>query len=207
MEAFFAWFKSLFYKPKKLITIIKDAVITPETRNMKLLKKAASQIGVKEIPGRDSNPLVEAYIAAGFVNNKSSLKDNVPWCAAFVAWCLESVYMGSTNSLMARSYEKWGMSSKKHPVPGDIITFFRNGLSSGQGHVGIYLGVVGSRFYVLGGNQSDKVCISVYARSRMTDIRRSSKEFYISDTQEQSLVKLAQKILKANGFIKGGSVV
>lgn len=204
------WLKNLFSKipaPKSLVTIGKT-VILPETRNMKVLKMAASQIGVKEVKGRGSNAVVEEYLAYGFRSNKSGLKDDVPWCAGFVAWCLEKVGMGSTNSLMARSYEKWGLSVKDKPLPGDIIVFYRNSLSSGQGHVGFYVASHGSsRAYVLGGNQSDSVNVTSYSKVKMRDIRRSSKAGEYTRAQRLELKKLADQILAGNKIQPPGSVV
>ena len=205
------WLKSLFVeKPKKLVTVVRDAVIEPPSRNMKFLKMAASQIGVKEVSGPKSNPVVEEYLDWGYSkkNVSTSLTDDVPWCAGFICWCLEKVGMGSTDSLMARSFERWGLSSIDDPLPGDIITFWRNSKSSGSGHVGIFLGRVGSRrAFVLGGNQSDSVCISTYSLNRLTDIRRSSKQYALSKAQRSELKKMADKILKDNGIIPPGSVV
>jgi len=91
------------------------------TRNYKALWGAASQLGVKEWKGSPSNPKVEEYLDYGSRkdNKDSGLRDSVPWCAGFIAWVLEKTAgMGSTNSLMARSYEKWGVSTKSSPLPG-----------------------------------------------------------------------------------------
>lgn len=203
------WLKSLFIeKPKKLVSIVKEATVLPPSRNMNLLQCAASQIGVKEISGPESNPVVEKYLDAGFHSNRSGLTDDVPWCAGFIAWCLETVSMQSTNSLMARSYSNWGRSSKDDPLPGDIIVFWRGSRSSWKGHVGIYIGPVGSRrAFVLGGNQSDMVCISTYSLNRMLDIRRTSKQYDLSKAQRLELKKEADRILKENGIKPPGSVV
>lgn len=93
--------KSFVTTPAKLLT-------RKPTRNFKVLAMAASQIGTLEWK-KGSNPKVEEYLDYGSRkdNKDSGLRDEVPWCAGFVGWCLEKVGMGSTNSLMARSYEKW----------------------------------------------------------------------------------------------------
>jgi uncharacterized protein (TIGR02594 family) len=46
---------------------------------------------------------------------------------------------------------------------GDVLVFVRNG----GGHVGLYVGEDASAFHLLGGNQSDRVCITRLAKSRL----------------------------------------
>lgn len=179
------------------------------TRNYKVLAQAASQIGTLEWKD-GSNPQVEEYLDYGSRkdNEDSGLGDHIPWCAGFVAWCCEKVGMGSTNSLMARSYEKWGISSKSAPLPGDIVTFYRNGLRSGQGHVGFFLGWQRTgQVLVLGGNQSDAVNVTSYSHGRMTDIRRSSKAGVYTKDEVQAIRDLAEKILSGEKVQPAGSVV
>lgn len=177
-------------------------------RNKKVLITAAKEIGVKEIPGPKSNPRVEEYLAwGGSVNNNLKLKDDTPWCAGFVGWVLEKSDMTSTNSLMARSYEKWGVSKKKDPMPGDIVTFWRTSLKSGFGHVGFFLKRSGDFVYVLGGNQSDEVNIARYSTARMTDIRRSSKQAAFSASEKQELLALADSVMAGKKIDDSGKVV
>lgn len=196
-----------------LIIQKEDLKERPPSRNYSCLKVAVSQLGVVEWAD-GSNPQVEKYLDYGSRkdNRDSGLSDSVPWCAGFVAWCLENTIidgkpMGSTNSLMARSYENWGKSSKNDPLPGDIVTFYRNGLSSGQGHVGFFIGRNGNNVFVLGGNQSDEVNISSYSMSRMTDIRRSSKQFVLSDWDKLQLESLVDDIQSGVEIEPPGSVV
>lgn len=207
------FFSSLFGL-KMPETPVNPAEPEKATRNELVLRKAANEIGVKEIAGSGTNKQVEEYLDYGASegNKDSGLSDATPWCAGFVAWCLEKVGMGSTNSLMARSYEKWGVSSKNDPLPGDIVTFYRNGKSSGSGHVGFFLSESASHVYVLGGNQQDEVNVSRYAKgtatssSGMTDIRRSSKAGNYTKEQRQLLVTLAQDILNGRPVKEGGKV-
>lgn len=185
--------------------------ISQMTRNEKILRVAASQLGVKEWKN-GSNPQVEKYLDFGSRkdNRDSGLTDDVPWCAGFVAYCLEiddlQPVMGSTNSLMARSYEHWGLSSKNDPLAGDIVTFYRNGLSSGQGHVAFFLKKMGSYVYCLGGNQNDEVNVTRYSTERMTDIRRSSKQFEIDKADREKLLRLSTEILAGIDINDSGSL-
>lgn len=178
-----------------------------QTRNFLVLKQAASQIGVKEIRGSKSNPIIDEYHDYSTKSNNSSWKDDVPWCASFVCWALEKVGMGSTNSARARSFEKWGVSKKSSPLPGDIVTFWRSSKSSGKGHVGFFIKKTSSHVVVLGGNQSDEVNISTYSTARMTDIRRSSKAGKYTKQEEQELYKLVDDILNGKKIKPGGKVV
>lgn len=175
-------------------------------RNREALLKAAGEIGVKEIAGRDSNPTIEEYHRYSTDRNDKAMTDDVPWCASFVCWVVEKVGMGSTNSKMARSFEGWGVSVLDDPLPGDIVTFYRNGRQSGLGHVGFFVKKQGGHVYVLGGNQSDEVNVTRYSTARMTDIRRSSKAGTYSTEQRQELLAIAEDILAGNSVEEAGKV-
>ena len=54
------------------------------------------------------------------------------------------------------------------PMLGDVLTFKRDG----GGHVALYVGEDAGFYHVLGGNQSDQVCITRIARSRLHKARR-----------------------------------
>lgn len=177
-------------------------------RNERILYGAAGELGVQEWK-KGSNPRIELYLnhGASLSNKKSGLVDGVAWCAAFVAFVLEAkAGMTSTNSLMARSYEKWGRSSKSAPLPGDIVTFYRGTKSQGLGHVAFLLKYTSDFVWCLGGNQGDEVSIVRYSTERMTDIRRSSLEFNISETQKKKLISLANKILNGQKISESGKV-
>lgn len=174
-------------------------------RNRNALYYASKELGTKEAAGSKDNPRVVEYHAYSTKDNKNGMADSVPWCASFVCWVVEHAGMGSTNSKMARSFEKWGVSTKSKPLPGDIVTFYRNGKSSGQGHVAFFLKKTASYVYCLGGNQSDEVNITRYSTARMTDIRRSSKASYTAEEKED-LVKLAAKIMDGKSVSKSGKV-
>lgn len=177
--------------------------------NYDVLEMAASQIGTLEWK-KGSNPKVEEYLAHGFSksNKKTSLTDSVPWCAGFVAWCLEKCGRESTNSLMARSYENWGVSTRKDPLPGDIVVFYRSTKASGKGHVGFFVGFNSQgNILCLGGNQNNAVNITEYGLMRMTDIRRSSKAGKYTAAQIKKLNLLAHLIIAGVKVEPPGSVV
>jgi uncharacterized protein (TIGR02594 family) len=103
------------------------------------------------------------------------------WCAAFVNAVLEESDIESNNAehkypLLARSFLDWGQGvSKENIQSGDLVVFPR-GNQGWQGHVGFYLktekidGV--EYYYILGGNQSNKVSIVLYRASKALGIRR-----------------------------------
>ena len=69
-------------------------------------------------------------------------------------------------SLRARAWVKFGKRSRK-PSLGDVLVFWRGSPNGASGHVGLYVGETRHFFYVLGGNQSDSVCITRIARARL----------------------------------------
>lgn len=201
-----------FFKDKEIKikppTEIKPDVKSPSfNRNRAILIKAHSQLGVKEGSGSLNNPQVVEYLAfGGSTSNTAKYADSTPWCAGFVGWVLERAGLGSTNSLMARSYEKWGVSSKADPLPGDIVTFWRGSLSAGTGHVAFFIKKMGAYVYVLGGNQSDEVNIARYSMERMTDIRRSSKAIQYTKAEREELLKIAENIIQGKKIDTSGAV-
>lgn len=105
---------------------------------------------------------------------KSINPQKTAWCAAFANSILKNSGRPGTNSLMARSFLKYG-SPTQQPTEGDIAVFSR-GKSPVHGHVGFYMGTVnkGGKDYikVLGGNQGNSVSIKTYPVDRLLGFRR-----------------------------------
>lgn len=184
---------------KSLIKFLQDALSVfvhghGDSRNAKVLKKAWGEIGTKEIPGTGNNPDIVKYHRYASKNNDEDKPDSVPWCASFVCYILEAVGMQSTNSRMARSYERWGKSSKKSPLPGDIVVFWRGSKTATTGHVGFWIDETESYIYVLGGNQNDEVNVSRISKSKLLDIRRSSKDYDLDESKQKTLFSMAKQI-------------
>lgn len=122
----------------------------------KHMEWARKYIGVAETPGKASNPVVDEFFALAGLKG---LKDDVPWCAAFVAAMLKKA--GFLNEvepkmrLWAASYARCGVALK-NPAWGAIGVKTRNG----GGHVGFVVAANAERVWLLGGNQGDKVSIS-----------------------------------------------
>jgi uncharacterized protein (TIGR02594 family) len=120
---------------------------------------AEKEIGQTEIKGGE-NPRIIEYHATTTLKAK---EDEIPWCSAFVNWCLLQVGIVGTNSAAAKSWLDWGDELDK-PIPG-CITIIRQkkkgtdkntGSSSGY-HVAFYRREDANRIWLLGGNQGDQV--------------------------------------------------
>lgn len=132
------------------------------------LALARAERGVKEKPGEGDNPVVGAYYRDA--GHPEVRHDSVPWCAAFVGAMLKRAGIEPSGSLAARSYLKWGRPAES-PKPGAIAVFAR-GNSSWQGHVAFVLRDLGDgRLQVIGGNQSDRVSIAAYPKTRLLGLR------------------------------------
>jgi uncharacterized protein (TIGR02594 family) len=176
-------------------------------RNKAVLLRAIGELGVKEAAGSKDNPRIVEYQKYSTVKNLFGWADSVPWCATFVCWCLEMVGMTSTNSASARSFEKWGVSVKDTPLPGDIVVFWRDSLASGKGHVTFFLAKKGNLLYCIGGNQSDSVNVSTYGTEKLRDIRRSSIAGNYTAEQTQELKSIANSVLAGKKIDTSGKVV
>jgi len=162
----------------------------------KWLELAWRDEGVREKKGSLSNPKVMRYykdVGADWVKG-----DGVAWCAAFVGSCLERAGLGSTRSLMARSYLKWGRKIA-HPKKGAIAVFSR-GSNKSLGHVGFYIGENARSIFLLGGNQSDGVNISTYPKSRLLGYRWPKRRGgRISQGEDKNFVRALHHVLEFEG--------
>lgn len=127
--------------------------------------EAKKHIGLKEIKGDKSNPLIVDFWKA---IKRGGIKDDAtPWCAAFVGAMLEKVGIVSSRFESARSYLEWGVKLNK-PCYGCVVVFSRDG----GGHVGFVVGKTESGdLMVLGGNQGDAVNVRAFPVSRVTGYR------------------------------------
>lgn len=126
---------------------------------------ARAEIGVMEVSGSEANPTIVKYHRS---TPLASSSDEVSWCSAFVNWCMSMAFIAGTASPAARSWLKWGMETIE-PVEGDIVVLKRG--EGWQGHVGFFVKRDAKYVTVLGGNQKDSVCESVYLRSRVLGYR------------------------------------
>jgi len=97
------------------------------------------------------------------------------WCSAFVNHVMISSGYTGTHSLAARSWQHWGRNIKKRDRKnyfGAIAVFTRPSKKNpNAGHVGFYVGETKYSYLILGGNQSDSVCVKKYRKSRLLKFR------------------------------------
>lgn len=128
---------------------------------------AFGELGVREVLGDGDATRVRVYLASVELDRTLAQNDETPWCSAFAAWCVETAGYASTNSARAKSWLDWGRPLIK-PRRGCIAVFDR---PPHGGHVGFFLSATGSSVTILGGNQSDRVCVADYPMSRLLDYR------------------------------------
>lgn len=129
----------------------------------KLLLEALKMFDVKEDLSKESNPTILAWAKECGLDKVYS-NDSIPWCGLFMAVIvLRTGRVLPDSPLWALSWAKFGIEVKT-PMLGDILVFTRKG----GGHVAIYVGEDKYYYHILGGNQSDKVCI----------VRKSKKELF-----------------------------
>lgn len=99
-------------------------------------------------------------------------RDSTPWCSAFVNWCLARAGIAGTDSGWARTWAEWGVPTG--PRLGAVAVWARGRPAADApvvtGHVGFLVEDMGDSLLVLGGNQSDSVCLKAYPkRGCLTD--------------------------------------
>lgn len=146
---------------------LQPVVPAPTTSSFPWFAIAEREIGVKEVVGSGDNPRIVEYLRSTNLDAPSASEDETPWCSAFANWCVEASGYAGTDSAWARSWLNWGQRTTT-PKVGSIVVFSR-GVSSG--HVAFFVSRTATQIKVLGGNQSDSVCIQNYPASRLLGFR------------------------------------
>lgn len=124
---------------------------------------------VAEIPGLAANQRIIAYDA---VTTLSATSDEVPWCSAFVCWCMEQAGIPSTRSAMARSWLQWKDGGHiEHFRMGAIAVLARGAPGSNQGHVGFALATRAGKIALLAGNQGNRISVEWFPFDRVVGLR------------------------------------
>jgi len=156
-----------------------------DEKSPKLIVEAVKLIGTKETPGGADNPVILDW-AVKTKLNKEYKKDEIPWCGLFVAYvCHMASLIPIEKPLWAKNWAKWGVEQTTAML-GDILVFTREG---GAGHVGFYVGEDSLCYHVLGGNQSDMVCVTRINKKRCIAIRRT--EWKIAQPENVRVIELA----------------
>jgi uncharacterized protein (TIGR02594 family) len=144
--------------PKPLAPPVPIRPVPPSvpSDNTPWLAKALSYLGEAEVPGnKDNQFILDCFKHTTY----PATHDEVPWCAAFVCRVLEESGYKSTKSAAAISYADYGTPCELKP--GAIVVFR---WASGGHHVSICNTAGALSVNCCGGNQSDQVRYSDYAK-------------------------------------------
>jgi uncharacterized protein (TIGR02594 family) len=151
---------------------------------------ALREAGVHEVVGTQDNPRILEYLASCPVAAHAPDHDEIPWCAAFLNWCLREAGLRGTGSRAARSFLTYGVRLVR-PVFGCLVVFSADARGPNAGHAALYaqtlppavpsvpplVGRVSARasapatIKVYGGNQNNRVCVAPYPVGRVLDYR------------------------------------
>lgn len=130
---------------------------------------ARAEDGVTEALGPKDNARVQEYQASVVGKMRPwLLRDSIAWCAAFVGWCLVQAGYRNTGSMLAKSYETYGIACELRI---GCIVVLKRGLLPWQRHVAICEGWDDKRVHVRGGNQGNRVCLQWRPRKKITATR------------------------------------
>jgi uncharacterized protein (TIGR02594 family) len=135
----------------------------------RMIVEALKLFGTMEKAGAANNQTIVAWAkeVGGEVADVYKA-DSIPWCGLFMAIVAHRAGKEvPKHPLWALSWSAFGAKSPSAAL-GDVLVFVRKG----GGHVGLYAGEDASAFHVLGGNQSDRVCITRVAKARLYAARR-----------------------------------
>ncbi|MCA0920214.1 peptidoglycan-binding protein [Pseudooceanicola nanhaiensis] len=171
--AIIAFKRSIGYAPRPYVgpltmaALMKDPAAPAETGTLNLpdwIKVGLKFKGLHEIY---DNAELRAFLASdGHALGDPSV---FPWCGDFVETCIRLTLPAETfpgqlgvNPYWALNWRGFGVSCA--PVLGAVISIIRNG----GGHVAFVMGEDATRYYCLGGNQSNTVSIAPIEKSRFT---------------------------------------
>lgn len=135
-----------------------------------MVQEALRLFGTREQPGPGDNPVIMQW--AKDLGDASVARvytaDAVPWCGLFMAIVAKRARKAPVvDPLWALNWGRFGKAAGQ-PMLGDVLTFVR----PQGGHVALYIGESSATYHVLGGNQSDRVCFTEIAKTRLRAARR-----------------------------------
>lgn len=135
-------------------------------------------IGVSEVEGIHSNPLVLAMLQ---LDARWPVDDATPWCSAFLNFVAFALGLPRSKSLSARSWLVVGDPielSSARPA-NDVVVLRRSGAGQpgplvldAPGHVGLFAGRAPGQVVLLGGNQGDEVSLARFPSADVIGVRR-----------------------------------
>jgi uncharacterized protein (TIGR02594 family) len=136
-------------------------IALPAERRPIDVARAELALNVHEFPGNQDNPRIMMYHAT---THGTAAHDEIAWCSSFVNYCVEQAGFVGTRDKWARSWhdQSWGRDVTATPEVGDIVVWRRHGATTEGGHVAFFLSQQDGGITVLGGNQSNSVCIQTY---------------------------------------------
>lgn len=141
------------------------------TRDELIYNSASRYLGVKETPGKGTTKLIRQWIkeAASWLDGDDSA---TAWCGCFRgAIGMETGTGVPAEHYRAASWMQWGYAVNRHDPSqwkkGMTVVLLR----PGGHHVALLDRVRGDKVYLLGGNQSDCVCIQHYPLKAVVAVR------------------------------------
>jgi uncharacterized protein (TIGR02594 family) len=128
-----------------------------EAAQPRWLAIALGEIGQKEAAGTADNPRIVEYFGA---TTLGSSPDSVPWCGAFVSFCMRQAGIIDKGSARAADWMNFG-ESLGQPRLG-CIAVLKPQAERSSGHVGFLIKEEGALVQLLAGNQHDRVDITAY---------------------------------------------
>lgn len=119
----------------------------PVDEGLKWIDVAKKELGIHEIKGGENPRIIEYH---SHTTGKFD-EDEVPWCASFVTWVLDTSGFKSTKNALAMSYATYG-EKLNGPKVGCILVF---AWGNGGHHVGFCEDYTAEEVQCLGGNQGD----------------------------------------------------
>lgn len=155
-----------------MITLGRYSWLERQGQLPKMVELGIQLLGIKEIPGRDSNPIILGF-AKELGVSKIYTNDDMAWCALVQSYLCKLAgkpLPGKGYDLIrAASFLKWGEKVEVEDIRlGDIVIFKRDG----GYHVAMYIAESADTYFVMGGNQSNSFSITEIAKTRLEDARR-----------------------------------
>lgn len=122
-------------------------------------------VKVREVPGRKAHPRIAEALAQ---TRHPSRSDETPWCSAIMCLWMHECGLPHTRSASARSWHTYGRELAELQR-GAIAVLWRVSPSSRSGHVALVVDWDDTYVQLLGGNQSNQVCVKSYPRTRILE--------------------------------------